>query len=249
MSQGELLPEKVPETLPAASDLSPMALIQQAIEAGTDVAALVTLSELAKEWEDRSAAKEFAAAMAAFQTRCPPIRKTREGAKASRAGSGAMYCYAPLEEITRTVDPILHDLGLAYSWDSTIEDGMMVVTCVLRHVKGHWESAGFTCPCDSKSPAMSGQQKFGGAMTFARRYSLTAILGITTADDDVDGAEAEMMEFVSEAQAAELADMVEDPNVDRAAFFAWVGAEDVYGIRAGQYETARRMLRRKAGLE
>lgn len=244
----ELPLERVPDALPAIVTLQPMELIAQAIQAGTDPAALVTLSELAKEWEDRSARKEYAAALGMFQQRCPAIRKTREGPKATHAGSGAMYSYAPLEEITRTVDPILQDLGLAYSWDSTIVEGMMVVTCTLRHTNGHAESASFTCPCDSKSPAMSNQQKFGGAMTYARRYSLTAILGITTADDDVDGSDAEMMEFVTDDQAAELQDLAESPNVDTDAFLKWVGAESFFGIRAGQYEAAKNALKRKAGV-
>jgi len=242
---GELLPDKRPETLPVASDPSPMQLIQRAIDAGTDVAALVTLSELAKEWEDRRNRQEFSRALAQFQIRCPTILKTKGGPAVTRGGSERMYHYAPLDEITRKVNPILHDLGLAYSWDTTDLDGLKTVTCTLRHVNGHSESASFTCPCDSKSPAMSGQQKHGGADTYARRYSLTAILGITTADEDTDG--AEMLEYVTDEQAAELADLAEHPNVDTAAFLKWIGADDCYTIRAGQYETAKSALKRKRG--
>ena len=77
-------------------DISPMALMQQAIERGIDPAGLVTLSELAKEWEDRKAAKEFAAALSEFQRRCPSIQKKKGGPKVSKAGTERMYYYAPL---------------------------------------------------------------------------------------------------------------------------------------------------------
>jgi len=233
--------------LPVKAD-SPMAILRTAVEQGIDAASIEKLAELAWRQEERNAAKEYAAALTQFKRRCPSIRKTRGGPKVSREGSECMYYYAPLDEITRTIDPILQDLDLSYSWDTVDhENGMKTVTCVLRHVNGHSERSAFTCPCDSKSPAMSGQQKHGGADTYARRYSLTAILGITTADTDLDSLAPPSTDTITEKQAADLACLAESVGADEEKFLAWIGADCFENILAAQYETAVAALKRKQG--
>ena len=243
-----------PETLPVpvelqehplaapTRDISPMALMQQAIERGIDPAGLVTLSELAKTWEDRRSAREFADLFRQFQAECPRIVKRRQVNVATKGGSSYSYNFAPLEDIAEIVDPILQSLGFSYSWDSREEGGRMIVSCILRHDNGHRETSTFIAPMASGSPTMSEIQKHASSMSYAKRQSLVAVLGITTADTDTDATDPTT---VTPGQAAELLDLADAGGADHGKFLAWIGAEAFEEVLASQYDTAKAALKRK----
>ena len=241
MSNDELIPARV-ATHPIAQQ-NPMAILQMAVERGLDVANIRELSALAERWQDRQASQDFADALTAFKGQCPTIRKTRTAKIASRAGGEYSYDYAPLEAIAAIVDPILHGLGLSYSWDSTMEGNTMRVTCTLRHVGGHRETSTFLCPTASSS-GMSDAQKYASAMTFARRQSLTAILGLTTADMDRDGGDPTK---ITQEQAAQIEDLISASATDRAKFLTWAGVADVADIMAKDFDRLARALKAKMG--
>ena len=162
------------------------ALLQLAVDKNLDVEKLEKLLELKVREEERYAAREFAAAMAQFQTDCPPIPKTSTANVKTANGASFTYTYAELDQIARTIQETLHGLGFSYGWDvEQGENNMLSVTCTLRHQNGHKETATFACPVDG-SPAMSQPQKYASTLTFARRYSLIQVLGLTTAEPDRD---------------------------------------------------------------
>ena len=227
---------------PASRELSPMALMQQAIDRGIDPQALVTLSELAKEWEDRRSEREFSDLFRQFQEECPDIVKRRQVNVATKNGSSYSYSFAPLEDIDRIVKPILQRLGFSYSWDSKETDGRMVVSCSLRHRNGHRETSTFIAPMASGTPTMSEIQKHASSMSYAKRQSLIAVLGITTADTDTDATDPST---VTKEEAAELLDLAESVGADREKFLKWIGAESFETILAAQYTTAVNALKRK----
>lgn len=198
---------------------------------------LVALKERA---EDRDARSQFFAAVAAFQDECPPIRRSRRASVASQGGSGFSYTYADLEEIVRTVRPILAKMGLSFTHDSKVGlNGMLEVVCTLRHVAGHSESASFPCPTSSRA-GMSDAQKYASALTFARRQSLIQVLGLTTTDQDLDGA-GEEREPITDAQAHQIEEWISkchEPGKERAAFLAYLGADSVDAIPAVRFDDA-----------
>ena len=63
----------------------------------------------------------------------------RQASFATKAGGSFKYTFADLAEICRTVNPILHPLGLSYSWNSHVsDDGTRIrVTCTVTHTAGH----------------------------------------------------------------------------------------------------------------
>ncbi len=65
------------------------------------------------------------------------------------------------------------------------KDAHMKVTCKLTHFKGHSETSTFEIPI-SKDQYMTEPQKYASAQTYAKRYTFTNVLGITTADEDTD---------------------------------------------------------------
>jgi hypothetical protein len=170
-----------------AAAMSP--LLHLAVEKGVSVEALEKLVNLHERMADREAAKEFSAAMARFQERCPPISKTSTAEVATKSGGRYAYRYAELDEIARTVRPHLHKEGLSYRWDSVVsDDGARIrVECHLSHENGHSIKATFSSPTEALTGAMSPQQKVAAALTFGRRQSLIEVLGLTTTDNDNDG--------------------------------------------------------------
>lgn len=123
-------------------------------------------------------AKEWAAAFAKAQAEFPPIHK----GKTVDTGSFS-YKYADLPSILDAVNPILKDNGLAIGQAVMSDDGKVGVETRIYHTSGHVEVFGpvyLNAGGDARSA--------GSAITYARRYSLCAALGIATDEDDDGGA-------------------------------------------------------------
>ena len=88
--------------------------------------------------------------------------------------------YADLATVLKTVRPVLARHGLAITQTTQILDGALVLVTRL-----HWkdeELAGYY----PISPTKADPQGYGSALTYARRYTIQAIVGVA-ADDDDDG--------------------------------------------------------------
>jgi hypothetical protein len=218
-------------------------MLQLAIQKGVDVTALEKLVALHERMTDRAAAAEFAHAMHTFQSVVPPIEKTSKAEYVTKKGSRVSYLFAKLEEIAKTINPLLADHGLSYTWDSEFTDRMLHVTCWVRHVNGHRECAKFSLPVESSS-AMSEQQKHAAALSYGRRQSLIAALGLVTADPDTDGVTHETL---SPDQQNNIEELLEASQMDRDKFFRFVGVPSgkIADIPEGAYEPARNLLTAK----
>lgn len=219
------------------------ALLHLAVEKGTPVAELKELVALHELMSQRQAAQDFAAAMASFQAECPSIKRSSSAKITTRGGGTYDYTYAELDEIARTINPILAKNGLSYTWDTKADDKMLTVVCTVRHANGHSISSSFVVPVESAS-AMSAQQKYAAAATFAQRKSLSAVLGLTTTDNDTDG---HVTEKITEDQALMLSDMVKETETNLARFCKWLNVEKLPDVRAADWERARSTLERKKG--
>jgi len=125
--------------------------------------------------------KNLAEATALLQTMLPKI------AKDEKANAGTYsYSYAGLDQITEKLLPILGKLGLSFIAKPTFNDkGEFVLAYKLLHVCGDMETGEYPLP-KGGTP-----QSIGSAITYARRYCLTAVTGIAPGDDDDDGRAAE----------------------------------------------------------
>lgn len=238
----------LPVARPASSEIASDAateLLRIAVERGTPVEQLEKLLELHERMEQRAAIKQFSAAMAAFQAECPSIKKSSTAKIVTKGGTSFGYTYAELDEIARTVNPILAKHGLSYGWDSSIEKSTLTCVCTVRHAAGHSEKSTFTLPTESSS-AMSEQQKVGAALTFAKRQSLSSVLGITTTDEDTDTAEADPTK-ITEDQITLLRDLAIEVKADAGRFLRFLGVSAFSEIRASDYARAVVALEQKRG--
>lgn len=230
-----------------AGEHNVMDLLHHAIESGAPVDALERLVALKERVDRENARRAFFEALRRAQDEMPEIPKRHQASIVTKSGAAFSYRYAALEDITRVVRPVLARHGLSYAWDVTQAEGALIVTCVLRHVDGHEERASFPVPVDSGA-RMSAAQANGAALTYGRRQSLIAVLGLTTADDDVDGADVGApSDRITRQQAADLDALIDEVGADRQKFLAWAGVERIEDLPADRYATAVRMLERKRG--
>ena len=122
----------------------------------------------------------LAAALAAFQAEVPSIRKGNTASTGSYS-----YQYADLTDVTEKVLPLLARQGLAFMANPTYDDqGRFVLAYSLMHESG--ESVTGYYPLQTGKP-----QDIGSAITYARRYALTAVTGVAPGGDDDDAAAAQ----------------------------------------------------------
>ena len=140
------------------------------------------LFALRSKMKAEAAAEAFVVARGQFQKTCPIIEKK----KSVTGKDGKLrYKFAPLDSIVEQIRGSLADNGLSYSWDVKHIEGHMEVTCRLTHVLGHSETSTFEIPIDSEG-YMTAPQKYASAQTFAKRYTLCNVAGISTGDEDTD---------------------------------------------------------------
>lgn len=169
-----------PSALTVVTPQSPFELLAVAVKQGVDVATMERLEGLYERQMLRQAKQAFDDAMSAFQTECPIILKTVDGAQSK-------YRFAPLDHIVTQVRGLIAKHGFRYTITSeTDKDGVQAIVKV-THRLGHFEESKFKCPVDSRNPVMNASQQIGGAMTFAKRYAFCNAFGILTADEDRDG--------------------------------------------------------------
>lgn len=121
----------------------------------------------------------WAEAMVSAQAAFPEIKKGRTVTIETSKGKYS-YDYADLPSILEIVQPILTGVGLAVTQAAVSDQsGAVGVETRIYHVGGHVETFGplfLAAPDDPKAA--------GSAVTYARRYSLCAALGIAADEDD-----------------------------------------------------------------
>jgi len=88
--------------------------------------------------------------------------------------------YAPLSEVLNTVRPLLSKNGLSVMQSTTARNEMVIITTMLIHDSGEWIQFS-SLPL---KPEKNNPQGVGSAITYGRRYTLSAVLGISSEDDD-----------------------------------------------------------------
>lgn len=118
-------------------------------------------------------------ALANFQRNMHNVHKG-ETAKVQSAKGSFSYTYADIAAVIDAVKEPLAENGLCYLQVVTNIDGAPALKTILAHQDG--ASIEGTVPL--RFDNISDPQKFGGVLTYVRRYALLGILGLATDDDD-----------------------------------------------------------------
>lgn len=226
-------------------------LIELAIRDGKGPEAVSTIKELvavAKDLAAIQARNDFNRAFAQFKRDCPKVYRTKVGGDADAAGSKLRWMYAPIEEIAATVDPVMLPLGLSYGWSSEDRGDAVLVTCTVRHVAGHSESAVVSIRKTAPNRAQTVSMADGSAMSMGMRRALSMALGLVT--EEIPGGGGEPEARVSEEQARTLDDLlvgigapVDSPV--RARFLKAYAISHLDELPASKFEAACEQIRAK----
>lgn len=128
--------------------------------------------------EQSATISNLAQALCRFQDKCRTIEFDSTVKVITPAGNKYSFQYASYAKIIATIRPLLAENGLAFS-QLAEHDGS--VTTMLIHESGEYLKSTLLIPMLERNP-----QKLGSAISYARRYALSAILGLAT-DEDEDG--------------------------------------------------------------
>lgn len=210
---------------------TPADLISIAVNQNADVDKLAKLMELQERWEANEAKKAFNEAMSTFSQNVPEIERTKKAHNSM---------YAPLSEILAVIRPVLTENGLSISWSTAQkEDVLVTVTCCLRHVKGHQECTTMSAPPDD-SGSKNNIQAMGSTVSYLERYTMNALLGLATKDQDNDGNFT-----ISAEQAEEIRTKLKEVDGDEVKFCRFFKVKTLEELPEGKLGQALRNIESK----
>ena len=134
---------------------------------------------------------ELAGAFAKAQGAFVNPAKDREVTVTTKTGSSYTFKYATFAAIVDAVRKPLADNGMSFLQITSADEHGHLLTTRLLHASGEWLE--FDTPV---FVASEGAQAFGSGVTYAKRYALSTMLGITADEDDdanaADGNQADM---------------------------------------------------------
>lgn len=157
---------------------------------------------------DRNSRQAFAADFALMQTELPRVPKNgliqiiKNGAVVQETP------YAKLEDINDTVRPTLQKYGFGVSFAINQSQSSLTVAATLMHRLGHFKETTITLPIDNTG-SKNAVQAVGSTTSYGKRYTLCAILNISTGDD-IDGYFLKNEDKPNQAGAIAVA----DPTID-----------------------------------
>ena len=213
------------------SALTPLAMLNRAMETGASMEVLEKFMSLHERWEAGNARKAFDTAISEAKAEIPPIVKNAKGHNDKR--------YANFAAIAGVVDPILSKHGLSYRF-RTAQTDKISVTCVLSHRDGHSEETTLAGPADN-SGSKNAIQAIGSTLTYLQRYSLIQALGLAATEDD-DGRAAGAGGAITDEQVERLQREIMDTDSDLPKFLRFFKIETLSDLPSSRLDEALKML-------
>jgi hypothetical protein len=176
---------------------------------------------------------------------------------------GYGYKYADLGQVLGLIRPLLEKNGLSFNQHVGNAQDTAIIETMVMHESGQWMSSEICMPVTIEAKR-SAAQCVGIAITYGRRYALTAIFGITQVAEDQDGhAEKPVHQtrayipketpkpaesaFITKDQEFELSKMMFEAKADSKAFNKSYGVETFSQLTQEQYKDAVKKLNIKMG--
>lgn len=170
--------------------------------------------------------------------------------------------YADIADGLEVARPVLSKHGLAIIQATEVrEDDFVIMRTRLVHTSGQFVEGVYPVGRLTKHTDL------GACMTYAKRQSLFALIGIAGDTDDMDGADTGTAdlgsknrkpavvarrneepvpdEFISEDQYATLADLIKRTNANLDGFLTVYRVESLADLRQSQFADAKALLERK----
>ena len=238
-------PHAIAESVEEHGSVALMRLIERAaVSADFDVAKLEKLLDVKERWERNEARKAYVVALTAFKKAPPAVTKNKTVSFGS-GDRGTSYDHATLDQVVGVIAPALSAHGLTHGWSASQSETVVSVTCILTHEMGHSESVTLSAPADnsgSKNPI----QAIASAVTYLERYTLLAITGLATMDQDDDDGGGDV-EKISAEQKETLIALEKEANADVGKFLTYLGVDYIDNLPASRFDEAVAALEKKKG--
>lgn len=172
---------------PTQSPIMKLAEMVNQSDGKIDAAGLKELLAVQMTWEANEARKAYVEAMAAFKANPPQIVKDR-----TVSYGQTKYNHASLANVTACINSALSGHGLSAAWKTEQipateqEKAKVQVVCKITHIMGHSEETSLSAlPDDSGKKNLI--QQIGSTVTYLQRYTLLALTGLATQEQDDDG--------------------------------------------------------------
>ncbi len=222
-------------------DRSPAGMMQAAMANGSSMENIEKMMELQERWEANEARKAYFAAVAEFKKVPVKILKNKNVSFESKnTQSTTSYSHATLGNVAELIGVELSKHDLSTSWKTAQDQAGVTVTCTLTHSMGHCESTSLTAPPDN-SGKKNNIQAIGSTVSYLQRYTLLAITGQATHDQDDDGIASEA-QCIDGKQVSQIVDMLNSKNVIHGPFFEFLGVKCVEDIPLSRFKEVVRIL-------
>lgn len=126
-------------------------------------------------------------------------------------------------------------------------DGKLHIETMLLHESGQWIKSTASIPLPKQDP-----QGYGSASTYARRYTLAAMMGIVQEDDDGNAASRPVPEkkadpLITDEQRMELQGLIEGTGSNIIAFCQFYKIASLPELPASKFDHAKKSLMNKLG--
>ena len=233
----------VPEVVETTNQATPDTLFDIAVKGGATLDQLEKYLALKEKWDDQQAKKAYYVAISSFKSSPPEIEKDKK--VSYKTGSGTtVYSHASLGNVTEQINSSLSKHGLSAGWITKQDGSNVTVTCRITHVMGHSEETSLTAELDT-SGGKNTIQALGSTISYLERYTILALTGLATQDQDDDGKSTEEIKYISDKELSTITDMVNAKEVNLPKFLEYLKVESLEKILASDFTKAMAALRAK----
>ena len=199
----------VETNLVANVSVTPMQMLQVAVEKGHGLDQIEKLMELERRWKDDRAREAYYLALAEFKKK--PITVTKD-----KKNTQYNSMYTTIGNLVNTVNAAMAPFGLNARWSLDQSDGI-TVTCILSHTLGHSESVSMSGPPD-ESGSKNQLQQIKSTITYLELTTFQAVTGVVSQDANLDDDGSGAAETISADQIKDLEALISEVGAKKAAF-------------------------------
>ena len=159
--------------------------------------------------------------------------------------SGFNYKYASLDKVYDEVRPkyVKHGLSLSHEKSYNRSANTIELSTLLMHSSGEWIEYYGSLPF-AQMKQMNDYQASGSGFTYLERYQTSAIFGITS-DEDQDAQGEQMPATISDDQAREITQLINQTKSDYQKVLDYAHCADILEMSLSKYPIVKAMLNKK----
>lgn len=211
-----------------------------AADPNIDVTKMERLLEMHEKIVARNAVEAYNAAFAVMQPELPVIDERGT----IKVNNEIRSTFATFEDINDVVKPIITRYGFGISFRAVTKDAKATVTAILMHKAGHREETAMELSADT-SGGKNGVQALGSSISYAKRYTMCALLNITTRGQDDDGRKGGSPPTLTDKQVGDLKAVITEVGADQSKLLKLWRVNSLNEILQANYQTVLELVEKK----